>query len=73
MYEIAMRELPHSSAIEEFKTKHGKRGAQELMREIARGDRRPDLSSKRIECRRYGVGGAFKKREFCVFYIHLVL
>ena len=73
MYEIAVRELPHSSAIDEFKMKHGKRGAQELMREIARGDRRPDLSRKRTECRRYGVGGAFKKRECCVFYFQLVL
>ncbi len=41
---------------------------QKLMREVANGDRKPLLDGRRLACRKYGVGGVFKKRRSFTIY-----
>ena len=64
LYEIAVRDIPYGDEISKFKKQ--KRGgmARKLMREVADGDRKPTLDDRGVECRKYGVGGVFKKRKF---------
>ena len=63
LYEIAVRDVPYGDDIAKFKKQKGGGGAKKLMREVANGDRKPLLDGRRIECRKYGVGGVFKKRR----------
>ena len=64
MYEIAMRELPyHSDILKNQKKGGGKKPMQKMMKEISTGNRRPHLDDKPRECRKFGVGRFFKKRE----------
>ena len=66
LYEVAVRELPYESDFAKYKKQHGNNGKNKIMREIAAGQRRPELAGKARKCRRYGVGGAFRKRESAV-------
>ena len=63
MYEIVVREFPHTDYIAKLKMKLGKKASSELMRQIAFGLRKPELADKGKECRRSGVGREFKKRR----------
>ena len=67
LYEIAVRELPYEADMAKLKTQHGKKGAAMMMREVAAGRRRPELAGKARECRKYGIGGAFKKRKLSCY------
>ena len=81
LYEIAVRNLPYGDEIAEFKKQKRGGGAKKLMREVAHGERKPTLDG-RVECRKYRVGGSFKKRAlfticgvalFCIQLIALPL
>ena len=61
LYEIAVRNVPYGDEIAEFKKQKRAGGLKKLMREVASGNRQPTLDHRK-ECRKYGVGGAFKKR-----------
>ena len=62
LYEIAVRNVPYGDEIAEFKKQKRAGGSKKIMREVANGERKPTLDG-RVECRKYGVGGAFKKRR----------
>ena len=61
LYEIAVRNVPYGDEIAELKKKKRAGGAKKIMREVSYGERKPTLDG-RVECRKYGVGGVFKKR-----------
>ena len=61
LYEIAVRNVPYGDEIAEFKKQKRAGGSKKIMREVAHGERKPTLDG-RVECRKYGVGGTFKKR-----------
>ena len=63
LYEIAVRDVPYGDEIAKSKKQKRNGYAKKLMREVASGNRQPLLDGKRVECRKYGVGGAFKKRR----------
>ena len=63
LYEIAVRNVPYGDEIAEFKKQKRSGGVKILMREVASGNRKPLLDGRRIECRKYGVRGVFKKRK----------
>ena len=62
LYEIAVRNVPYGDEIAEFKKQKRAGGPKKIMREVAHGERKPTLDG-RVECRKYGVGGVFKKRR----------
>ena len=59
MYEIAARKLPYTK----FRQGKGKGKAKQLMIEISKGLRKPDLSGE-TSLRKFGVTGSFRKRMF---------
>ena len=61
LYEIAVRNIPYGEEIAEFKKQKRAGGSKKIMREVAHGERKPTLDG-RAECRKYRVGGSFKKR-----------
>ena len=61
LYEIAVRDIPYGDEIAKFKKQKRAGGSKKMMREVAYGDRKPTLDG-RVECRKYGVPGSFKKR-----------
>ena len=61
MLEVAMRKLPYSKRISEFKKKGGKGVDSSMMREISKGLLDPELNGK--TCRLFGVSMAYRKRE----------
>ena len=61
LYEIVVRNVPYGDEIAEFKKQKRSGGPKKIMREVSYGERKPTLDG-RLECRKYGVGGVFKKR-----------
>ena len=62
LYEIAVRDIPYGEEPAKFENQKRGAGAKKIMREVANGERKPTLDG-RVECRKYGVGGEFKKRR----------
>ena len=62
LYEIAVRDIPYGDEIAQFKKKKRAGMGKKFMREVAQGYRQPTLDG-RVECTKYRVGLAFKKRE----------
>ena len=63
LYEIAVRDIPYGDEIAEFKKRKLRGIPKKLMGEVASGARKPVLDRRRLECRKYGVGGVFKNRR----------
>ncbi len=63
LFEIAACRLPYARRREVYKKKGGKGLDMKMMREISLGLLKPELAGE-IQCKRFRVGGAFKKRRF---------
>ena len=60
LYEIAVRHTPYKGQAASHGK--GKRGVMNLAKKVAKGELRPVLEGDPA-CKKYGVGGAFKRRE----------
>ena len=61
MFEVAMRKLPYSKRMSDFKKKGGKGVDSSMMRDISTGLLDLELDGK--TCRLHGVSMAYRKRE----------
>ena len=62
LFEIAAARLPYAREREMYKKRGGRGMNMELMRGISKGLRKPELAGE-AGCKRFCVGGAFKKRR----------
>ncbi len=72
LFEIAAARLPYAKERQAYKESGGKGVNMKMMRVISKGLRKPELAGE-AGCRRFRVGGAFKKcrLSFLVCRVHV--
>ena len=68
LYEIAVRHVPYEALMQD---KKGRGFVMKLAKKVGRGELRPKLEGDPA-CKKYGIGGAFRRRGLSLLYRGLV-